>query len=868
MSVLAILLVAPAGAAAFSVESFTVMARNADGTVDELAGTHPFSLEVHAAVDTTNSGGPAEPLRQVEVSLPPGLVGNSLDTPRCSADSPASCSGSNQVGILQFTAVGLGQVTVPVYNLSPAFGYAGAFGVTIGSESLVQQLRLSGVGGAGSIRLSSLISPSLGITEVDEQIWGVPADPAHDAERVCRSATGDIIEGCSSGAELLPLLTLPGSCSGPLVNKLTATSFGLSPVTAVAFALSRDASGNPRPLNGCAGVPFQPRLSVQSEGAALASSAFKVGLEVPQYEGADVTAAASVQRLEIKLPDGFALNPSAGSWLSGCPLAAVGLESAPGTEPPDFDEEPAECPPSSGLGTVKLRTPLIDHELEGAIYLATPFANPMDSRYAIYLVIEDEATGTVLKVPARIDADAGNGRLTATIPELPQFPFEDLELEFSGGTRALLVSPTECGRYTTEADFTPSTAPFAPVAARSVGVTVDRGAGGAPCPQPEAGRSARPSLQAGTTGSVAGTESSLVIELSREDSDQHLGAFALTFPPGLIADLGSTPVGAEVGGVRVEAGVGPQPLALDGKAYLGGPYRGAPYSLTMVVPGHAGPFDLGTIVERVAVDFDPATAQVSVRADQLPQILEGVPLQLRAIRLDLDRAGFIRNPTSCEPMTIAGTATTSLGQTAPISSRFQVGECAQLAFSPKLSVRFSGALGANGHPTLRATLRTEPSGAALRSAAFTLPEYELLDLHHLRALCPQAAGVGQCPASSRLGTLSLQSPDLEAPLEGPVYLRVPSRRLPDLSAELSFGGSSFMLPGRTTTSHGTLGVSLESLPDIPLSTAVLTLSGGRRGILVNSRSLCGKRGPVGATFSAHNGMQRKLRVPVQVKGCR
>jgi hypothetical protein len=858
--VLLILLVAPARATAFGIESFTITARNADGTIDELAGTHPFSLEVHAGVNTGRAAGPEEPLRRVEVSLPPGLVGSALDVPRCSAVSPASCSGSDQVGVLRGIVAGLGQVTAPIYNLAPELGHAAAFGVTINGESFIQRLSLAGVGAGSSIRLSGSVSPGLGLTDIDEQIWGVPADPGHDPERICRSSSGELIEGCPSGAEPMPLLTLPGSCSGPMVTTLTATSFGPSPVTAVATALSRDAGENPRSLVGCEGVPFDSRLTVQSEAAALAPSALGIGIEVPQYEGSGVTAAAFVTELEIKLPEGLALNPTAGSWLSSCSPAAIGLESTAGAEPPAFDEKRAECPASSRFGSVKLRTPLVDHELDGAIYLATPTANPFDARYAIYLVVEDEATGTILKIPGRLDADPNDGRLTATIPELPQFPFEELELEFSGGSRAPLVSPPECGRYTTEATFTPSTAPFGSVITRSGGFTLDRGSGGKPCPPPEAERNTKPSFQAGTTMPVAGAAAPLVVKFSREDTDQHLGSFELTLPPGLLANLGGVSVGTEVGSARVEAGVGPEPLRLDGTVYLGGPYKGDPYSLTIVVPAQAGPFDLGTIVERVAVNIDPATAQISVHSDPLPQILDGMPLQLRGLRIDLDRPGFIRNPTSCEPMAISGSATSSLGQTAPLSMPFQVGECARLRFRPKLSLRLTGALGRNGHPGVRAVMSGAEGEATPVSAGFTLPADELLDLGHIRDLCPRGAKDDQCPPSSRLGSVRLESPFLAEPLTGMLYLRVPSHRLPALSAELHSGSLGFVLHGRTTDSHGRVGVSLESLPDIPFSQAVFSLAGGRSGIVVNSRSLCSSPARAAASFVAHSGKRRKLRL--------
>ncbi|HUC00775.1 MAG TPA: hypothetical protein VMS11_13215 [Solirubrobacterales bacterium] len=866
-SLLLLVLVAPSSAAGFEVEAFTVTAREANGTIDERAASHPFALDVHLAMDLE----PSEELHTVQVDLPPGLAGNALAVPRCplSAFEQAveSCLGSTQVGVLRGIATGLGQVEAPVFNLEPSPGEAAAFGASVDGETFVLGLVMGGTGSSSSIRLSGTVPPDLRLVDVEEEIWGIPADPAHDAERVCPAPGESQVVGCSAEVSERALLTLPAACADPLRATLTARSLGPPALAVQATSLSRDAAGNPHPLVGCERIPFDPRLMVRTEAAPLSPTALSVDLELAQYEALGLTPAAPLAALRVELPGGMALNPSSGSWLSGCSPAAIGLATASGVEPPRFDDGRAACPGSSRLGTATLRTPLIDHELSGAIYLAAPGANPFGSRYAIYLVIDDEATGTIRKIPGRLDADQTDGRLTAIIPELPRFPFSELDLELSGGPQAPLVSPPSCGRYSTAATFTPSTAPFAPAVTRTSGFTLSAGAFGAPCPAPEVDRNAAPSFEAGTESTRAGGDSPLVIDLSRSDLDQHFGSFDLTLPPGLVADLGSVPVGATVGSVRVGAGLGPQPLALGGAVYLGGPYKGSPYSLEIVVPAKVGPFDLGTIVQRAAVSVDPETAQVSVSSDPLPRILGGVPLELRSLRLDLDRPGFVRNPSSCEPMRITGSATTSLGVTTPLSQRFQVGDCAALPFAPKLSLRASGALGRNGHPAMRAVVRGERGEATLARLGFTLPAGELLDLRHLRVLCPRGVAAADCPRDSRLGNLRLESPFLDGALEGAVYLRRPGGKLPDLVAELRSAHLRLLLHGRTMNRHGGFGLSFGSLPDIPLSRAVLALFGGRRGIVVNSRSLCTRPGIATATAAAHSGKHRQLRVPLRPAGC-
>jgi hypothetical protein len=843
--------------AGFGIENFAVSARNADGTIDELAASHPFLLDVHLSMDTNVSGEPEGSVKTIKLDLPPGMVGNALAVPRCSPaefqSTPPQCGGSTQVGILHGAITGMGHVNLPVFNLVSVPGHAATFGVMVNGEPILEQLNLAGTGAASSIRLSITLPAAPTIVDIQEEIWGVPADRAHDPERTCRGAADQQAGACLLGPEE-PLLTLPASCGEPMRTTLAATSYDLPPVTAVATALSRDGGGNPRPLVGCEDIPFEPKFTATTDAAALSPTPLEIGIEVPQHESLGVTPAAPLAGLEIALPAGLTLNPSAGSWLAGCSPAAIA-------------ESPAGCPASSRLGSIVLHTPLIDHSLQGSVYLATPGANPFGTRYAIYLAIEDEAGGIAMKIPARLEADPADGRLIAVAPELPPVPIADLDLEFAGGPRAPLASPPSCGKYSTDAVFTPTTAPFAPPATRTSTFSTSTGPWGGACPPPEAERNAAPSLQAGTESPRAGGDSSLTIHLSREDADQHFGSFDLTLPPGLVANLGSAPIGTTVGDVRVRAGIGPEPSTLGGTVRLGGPYRGAPYSLEISVPAKVGPFDLGTIVQRAAIEVDPLTAQISVHSDPLPRILAGVPLELRSLSVDLDRPGFVRNPTSCEPMAIAGSATTSLGQTVPLSTRFQVGDCAALAFKPQLSLRLTGRLGRNGHPGLHAVYKGDPGGAAPAGLSFDLPPGELLDLGHVRALCPRQLAADRCPAGSLLGSLRLESPFLAGSAAGPIYLREPARGLPDLIAEVRSGGLRFVLHGRTFVRKGRLAVGFGSLPDIPLSRAVLDVPGGRSGILVNSRALCPRAGVVTGTATAHNGMKHRLRLRPQVGRC-
>lgn len=852
--------------AAFGIASFSTSATNADGTLDLQAGSHPFAYSFRFAMNEDTAGRPEGGLRAVEVDLPAGLFGNPGAVSRCSSaefDDGANCPIDTQVGLIEAAVSGLGEISIPLFNLAPPPGYVASFGGSVEGNGFIELLSLDGSGHETHLRVTVSRLPLGGdIRHVVQTLWGVPADREHDAERgTCLFEAGS----CPASGTPAALLTLPARCDGSPVTTLTVTSAEIQARQLVATAQYLDQGRDPHGLVGCDALPFAPTLTISTDPGALSPTGLDINLDLPLSEQAYGSATPSIRELTLVLPPGLAINPAVASGLVGCSPGQIGLDSDVG-QPARFNSSPTSCPGAAAIGTVSARLPSsLGEALSGTVYLASPGHNPYAAPFAFYIVLEDPARGLLIKVPARFAPDPASGRLTAVVSDLPELPFAGIRLRFPSGPLGLFAAPPDCGTYAATADLVPSTTPEGTTAHAEGEFRLVSGPGGSACPSPEYKRPVPSALEAGTLFPAAGFSSPFVLRLTRSDLDQHFGSFALTLPPGLLGDLGSTPLGTKVGSVQVEAGVGSVPMALEGAAYLSGPYSGGPYSLETVVPAGVGPFDLGTIVQRAALEVDPVTAQVSVRSDPLPQILGGVPLAVRDIRIDLDRPGFIRNPTSCEPMAITGTTTTSLGQQAPIADRFQVGGCAALPFKPRLSLALSGAAGRGGHPAVRAVYRGDPEGATPSGISFWLPAGELLDVRHLGRLCPREVGAERCPRGSRLGTLRIDTPMLDAPLEGPIYLRVPSGRLPGLTAEVRSGGLRFLLRGRVTGRGGRLGVSLESLPDVPLSKAVLTLPGGRRGLVVNSESLCaGSPGAATASFSAHSGKQRRLRVPVRL----
>jgi hypothetical protein len=885
---------------AFDITSFDGSTLESNGDPATLAGSHPATATTDffttTLLDPEAHRFSTEDLKDAVVRLPPGLIDSPQAAPTCTQeellgqDGLPQCPAESQVGTVVLHTNG----SVGPYEDGPAWGVynmeAGpgtpalfAFNVFGNTGQLYAKLRTGGDYGVSLIEKNAPQVTTLQFEGAKFTFWGIPADPSHDAERYCPGLESP---GCPSvdAVHPKPFLTLPTSCPGPVLTSLELTSWQGG--SAAASFLSHDNGGTPIGATGCNALDFSPTLEARpTTNVADAPSGLDVDLHLPQNEDVDGTAEAHLKDATITLPEGFVVNPAGANGLEACSQAQVGLH----------DEGPANCPDDAKLGTVQVETPLLDHPLPGAVYIATPYGNPFGSLLAIYVAIDDPESGTVVKLAGEVTADPQTGRLSASFEENPQLPFEDFSLHFFGGAGGALRTPVLCGSYTTTSSLTPWSAPDSgPPATPSDAYGVERAASGGACPTAIGQLPNSPSFDAGTVLPLAGLSSPFVLNLSRQASTESFDALGLTAPPGLTAALKgipycseaalagissragtaqaeaerhSCPAASRVGTVTVGAGAGPEPFFLSGGVYLAGPHRSAPLSLAVVLPVLAGPFDLGSVVLRIAVQVDPLNAQLRLMSDPLPRIVSGIPLDLRELHIALDRPGFTRNPTSCDPTSITGTAGSPQGGVVGLSSRFQVGGCGDLGLKPRFEIRFSGATGRNGHPTLTALLRPRPGDTNLSAATVVVPRGELIDPRSLTKVCTRRRfAAGTCPAGSIQGWARVWSPLLDDPLEGRIYLRESSEKYPDLAVELK-GRFDLALVGHVRTASGTIRARFDSLPDVPVSRLKLVLEGGRRGILVNSDGLC--RDEYRATFSGigHDGTRRRLR-PRLAADCR
>ena len=832
-----------------------------------VAGVHPdvtvaFTLKNSETEPSSGIAVSAGRLEDLSTSLPPGLVANPNNVAACSTGQFVTefgnCPADSQVGLIKIQVTGNPTVYFePLYNLEPPNGSAVA---RLGFWSFVFPTFIDvKVRTASDYGITATLhnAPSQqALVKSTAVLWGNPADPIHDEQRLtpfeaifCQTACSAPEGKRPSGLSPLPFMTNPTACEEQAVG-FAATTYQLP-------GQVFEASAPLPPITGCENVEFGPELKVEpASHTAGEPTGLSTVLRIPQTNAPNVPANSAVRAAKITLPEGMTINAAAADGLEGCSPQQVALGK----------EIEASCPRLSKLGTATFVSPALPEPINGSIYQRAPEPGHL---FRIWLVADE--FGMHLKLPGEITANKESGRLTATFNDLPQLPVEEIALDFKDGARAPLKNPDVCGSYVTEFELT-SWSRTPPVGGGTQ-MKIDQGCNGG---------GFNPDLEAGVTGPVAGAYSPLVVNLTRPDGDQNVSSFEVELPPGLLAKLkgvqvcpddvaatGACPGGAQIGHVNIASGAGPEPLWVPqpGKApapvYLAGAYKGAPYSVVTKVPAQAGPFDLGTVAVRAALNVDPDTARATVETDPLPQILEGVPVLYRIVHAEVDRDEFTIAPTNCRAMKVDSTVTSVSGAVSHPTDRFQIGECAALRFGPKLRLRLIGGTDRGAYPALTATLKTGRNEANLRKISVALPHSEYLAQEHIKTICTRVQfEANVCPKGSIYGYAKAVTPLLAKPLKGPVYLRSSKHKLPDLVVALD-GQFDINLVGHIDSVNESIRTTFTSVPDAPVTKFVLRMAGGAKSLLVNSTDICARSHRATVRMDGQNGKLHGIRPSLQ-----
>ncbi len=890
------------------------------------AGAHPnatigFFLNTSIQTQTRlqdDGALPALPIgnpKDVRGDLPPGLVGTTVGMPRCTmaaviheADCPADTMIGTSTVIVYNGYAGRLEITVPVFNIAPAPGEPAAFAF----NDLLFPVRLdTSVLSDGDYGVRVTVPD---ITEGAEllaswvTIWGVPADhagPGSDFAGRNLSAdqhakTGnfdprDEIEfgGPGVGQSRVPLVTNPSQCSTSLEGILESDSWeGAGPGV---FAKEGASGGTD---TGCGELSLTPSVSMLPDTLeAGAPAGYSFDLALPQDTEAEGLATPDVKRTSVTLPQGTVISPSAADGLGVC-------TSEEFYGPADQRGQarlatPGSCPRDSQVGTIRVKSPALEERLKGDVYLGAPECTGVNGTctledaadgkmihlYAQF--VSEGEDGIVIKLEGTGSINQQTGQITTTFNETPQLPFSELQLTLQGGERATLANPRTCGEVHTTVDLTPWSTPYTPDATPTSSFDIDENCFGAQF---------NPSFSFGTTSNQAGGYSPFSVSFGRGDDDGFLNGIQVRTPPGLLGMLshvklceepqaaeGTCSPESQIGETTVETGPGADPfLVTGGKVFLTGPYKGAPYGLSIVVPAKAGPYTLsgttgkGTVVVRSAISVNPETSALTVTSDQLPTELDGIPLQLRLVNVTINRPEFMFNATSCNKMAIGGTLTDTQAAGVNESSSYQVTNCEALKFQPKFTVSTSGKTSRANGASLDAKVSYPNTGqgtqADIREFKVDLPKQLPARLTTLQKACLAQtfeANPASCPVASVIGTVRVNTPVVPVQLTGPVYfVSHGGEAFPSLEIVLQGDGVRVDVVASTFISQaGITSSTFKSVPDVPFESFELYLPEGTYSALAAKGNLCTSKLAMPTAIVAQNGAEIHESTKIGVTGC-
>ncbi len=825
------------------------------------AGAHADATIRFDVDDLGSTGAPGDDLRDLDLALPPGLIGDYGAAPKCTAADLERdrCAAASKVGTTliradeRLSAIDLpnqlihGDIyLVPTRGTEPA-----RLGIVLRPVIPIVNVKLDPIALESPVRVRTATDG--GLTASLRDLPRTASTPLGTAA-IKMTRLEMTLQGTAGSGNAF--LTNPTTCGGSTLKITGRTYEGIDVAANAAFTAT-----------DCASVPFAPSFAVGADArSADVPTSASATVTMPFTRDPATRAQTQPRRAVVELPEGFELSPVVGSAgdLEGCTDAQFAKDSA----------APASCPAGAQIGTVNFSSPLVDQPLDGKVFLAQPGDGTPLIR--IFIVAEQSGAADALRIKLTgvVEPDAQTGQIRTTLDGIPPLPFTTFKLAFRGGQHAVVSTPRACGTYTGSARLTPQSGGADVTPSGRIAIEGD-------CPDPNA---FTPSV--GLTADTAQAQWDTVVttSVSRPDRQARLTSMRVSLPPGLLGRISTvTPCAVDaarradcsadsrVGTVTATAGPGAAPLTVNGPVYLTDSLDGSFAGLAIVVPAAVGPLDLGSSVTLAKLFIRGGDQGLDVVADSIPTRLKGIALDLRSLDLRLDRPGFTFNATSCAAQTAKATFGSDLGGSANAETGYQATGCENVPFEPTIQSQLTGSradLSRNGHPGLDVTVRQSGPQANTSSVAVKLPKGIAADPDRLKLACPVAKfDAGDCPASSIIGTATAVTPLLPDPLTGNVvFVLVPGSGLPQLRLQLR-GRLSIDLIGKVTISGTQLVNEFGGIPDVPLSEFRLQLAPGAKSPLLTSEDLCTSRPSVQATFGGHNGKTKTRTVTPDAPTC-
>ncbi len=914
----------------FGISNFGMEAYTATGTADDRAGDHPYGIATMLHVNTNiltafegeRRATVAQQLKDVAVDLPLGLVGDPRAAAQCtdtelvgkSSETETLCPPASRVGTaVVYTEGGPGgkndvsgtasMRATAIYNMVPTAGYPAQFGVKVLDVPVPLYANVVHTPSGYALRVVTPGVPlTIGVQGVALTFFGDP----------------QAADGSTSSPQAF--FTNPADCAaGPVKARIEADSWA---DPGHWYSTPEDSTAYPQ-ITGCNLLQFEPTTEMHPEVTqAEVPSGYQIKINLRQApELAPILATPQLKNVTMTLPEGMTLSPGAGDGLQGCEATGPNGIDMPTNLPNGTPRTPTEagegeaigpdgmshltaghCPHQSQIGTVELVTPVLNTPLQGRLYVAQPKCGgpnnlppctPADATngnlFGLYL--EAEGSGVVVKLAGSASIDPSTGRITARFLENPQLPVSEVTLNLKGGARAPLANPRQCGPASSNSDLTPWSAPETPDAIISSApfqvVWTASGEPAAPCPTtlPFA-----PTLLAGPTNVRAGAFGSFTLTVGRGDRQQDIARVQVHTPPGLLgmlskvglcgegqANEGTCEAASELGSVNVAAGSGTHPLWVTGKVYLTGPYEGAPFGLSAVVPAVAGPFNLGNVIVRSRIDIDPLTSAVTITTDPLPRFKDGIPLRIQTLNVAVTREGFLFNPTHCTGLQVATSIDAAQGASVSLTSPMSLEGCARLPFQPTFKASTAGKTSKAKGASLAVTVTSTPGQANVGGVVVKLPKQLPARLTTLQQACTEtvfAQNPAACPAASVVGSAKAVTPILSNAVVGPVYLvSHGGAAFPDVVVILQGEGVRVDLVGNTDIKKQITTSTFAAVPDAPISSFAITLPEGPNSALTSNLpakakgNVCGTKLVMPTTITGQNGARIEQSTKIAVLGC-